>query len=161
MMATQRSEAISEREMVISRTLDAPRERVWEAWTNEEQVVLWWGPNGFRNTSHVMVVGSGGEWRYTMHAADGTDYENRIRYIEVVKPERLVYRHDDGTDNPEESFETTVTFIEREGKTVVTMRAVFASAEVRRRHIEEHGAVEGGNQTLGRLAAFLSGDELP
>ena len=158
MMAAQQAEAVAEREMVISRTLDAPRERVWEAWTTEEQVVQWWGPNGFRNTSHEMDVRPGGTWRYIMHAPDGTDYENRIRYSEVVKPERLVYKHDDGTDNPEESFETTVTFVERDGKTVVTMRAVFASADVRRRHVEEYGAVEGGTQTLNRLAEFLAGE---
>jgi uncharacterized protein YndB with AHSA1/START domain len=107
-----------------------------------------------------MDVRPGGVWSYTMHGPDGTNYPNRVRYIEVVPPERLVYLHDDGTDNPDEQFETTVTFMEREGKTVVTLRALFPTADVRRRHVEEYGAVEGGTQTLGRLARFLA-DEAP
>jgi uncharacterized protein YndB with AHSA1/START domain len=94
-----------------------------------------------------------------MHGPDGTDYPNRVRYIDVVRPERLVYVHDDGSDNAsaaDERFETTVTFTERGGKTVVTLRALFATADVRRRHVEEYGAVEGGTQTLTRLAEFLA-----
>jgi uncharacterized protein YndB with AHSA1/START domain len=159
-MTTQPAESIAEREIVIARTINAARERVWEAFTIEEQVVLWWGPDGFRNTNHEMDVRPGGVWSYTMHGPDGTNYPNRVRYIEVVPPERLVYLHDDGTDNPDEQFETTVTFMEREGKTVVTLRALFPTADVRRRHVEEYGAVEGGTQTLGRLARFLA-DEAP
>jgi uncharacterized protein YndB with AHSA1/START domain len=87
-----------DREIIITRTFDAPRERVWEAWTDPKQVIKWWGPNGFTNTLFEMDVKPGGVWRHMMHGPDGTDYPNKVVYIEVVKPERLVYSHgrDDG-----------------------------------------------------------------
>ena len=157
-MGTKPAEPVAEREMMLSRTLDAPRERVWQAWTQEEQIGQWFGPNGFRTTTREMDVRPGGVWRFVMHGPDGTDYENRVRYVEVVAPERLVYLQDDGTDSVDRQFETTVTFVERDGKTVVTLRALFPSVESRRHHVEEVGAVEGGQQTLGRLAEFLAGE---
>jgi len=56
---------------VILRVFDAPRELVWEAWTNAKHVVNWWGPRGFTTTIEVMDVRPGGEWRLIMHGPDG------------------------------------------------------------------------------------------
>src|SRR6266852_4602923 len=79
-----------DREIVITRLLDAPRELAFQAWTEPQHVAHWWGPNGFTNTIHEMDVRPGGVWRFIMHGPDGTDYKNEIVYVEVVKPERLV-----------------------------------------------------------------------
>ena len=74
----------SEREILLSRVFDAPRNLVWEAWTDPRQVAQWWGPNGFTTTIEVMDVRPGGHWRHVMHGPDGTDYPNDIVFLEVV-----------------------------------------------------------------------------
>src|SRR4051794_29231769 len=81
----------SDREIVFSRVFDAPRELVWKAWTEPHHVTKWWGPNGFTTTIHEMDVRTGGTWHHTMHGPDGTDYPNKSIFVEVVKPERIVY----------------------------------------------------------------------
>jgi uncharacterized protein YndB with AHSA1/START domain len=144
----------ADREIVTARVFDAERELVWEAWTHAEHVGQWWGPNGFRTTTHEMDVRPGGVWRFVMHGPDGVDYPNEIVYREVLKPERLVYLH-----GPVPQFEVTVTFEEREGKTELTMRAVFKTAAERDRVVQESGAIEGAKQTLARLAEFLTRGE--
>lgn len=143
------------REIVITRLFDASREMVWKAWTNPEQIVKWWGPNGFTNTLHEMKVQPGGVWRHTMHGPDGTDYPNKVVYLEVAKPERLVYTHGDDTDAPACQFHVTVTFDEAgEGKTKLTLRMLFETAALRDQYAAA-GATEGGEQTLARLAGHL------
>ena len=153
MTATNASPA-TDREIVITRTFDAPRELVFDAWTDAAHIAEWWGPNGFTTTNYEMDVRAGGVWRFVMHGPDGVDYPNRVDYIEVVRPERLVYRHGDG--DADTGFLATVTFEDRDGKTELTMRTEFASAEERARVIAEHGAIEGGKQTLARLAEYLA-----
>src|SRR3972149_4696907 len=100
----------SEQELILTRIFDAPRELVFEAWTDPKHVAQWWGPNGFTNTIHEMNVRPGGVWRFVMHGPDGVDYPNKIVYDEIVKPERLVYSHVSGP-----KFQTTVTFDEQGG----------------------------------------------
>ncbi len=145
----------SDREIVVTRVLDAPRELVWQAWTEPEHVAQWWGPNGFTNTIQEMDVRPGGVWRLVMHGPDGTDYPNKIVYLEVVNPERLVYDHGDDQVNGL-LFHVTVNFAEQGGKTRVTMRAIFDSAAERDRVVREFGAVEGANQTMDRLRQYLT-----
>lgn len=144
----------SDREIVLTRTLDAPCELVWRAWTEPEHMPAWWGPNGFTTTVHEMEVRPGGVSRYTMHGPDGTDYPNRVRYCEVVRPERLVYDHDDDGAG-ERAFQVTVTFEAVSGGTRVTNRMLFPTAEAREMTVK-FGAVELGYQTLGRLAEYLA-----
>jgi len=145
----------ADREIVIERTVNAPRELVWQAWTEADQIRQWWGPNGFTTTIHAMDVRVGGVWRFIMHGPDGTDYPNRIVYREIVKPERLVYDHDDDNDPPSHSFRSTVTFVVQGCKTKVTLQVVFASVEAREASVK-FGAVEGGEQTLARLDQYLA-----
>jgi uncharacterized protein YndB with AHSA1/START domain len=144
----------ADREIVMSRVLDAPRELVWRAYTEAEHVAQWWGPDGFTNTIHEMEVRPGGVWRFMMHGPDGTDYPNRIDFIEVKKPERLVFWHGDDVPGSPPSFQTTVTFEDIGGKTRLTMRLLFETKEARDR-TGDFGAIEGGKQTLARLAAYL------
>ncbi len=149
----------AEREIVISRLLDAPREMVWAAWTDPKQVVKWWGPKGFTTTIHEMDVRPGGVWRHTMHGPDGTDYPNKSTFIEVKPPELLRYSHGGGKPGDRGvAFEATVTFEKRGGKgeqTQLTMRQVFPSAEMREHVVKTYGAIEGAKQHLGRLSDHL------
>lgn len=147
--------AASDREIVISRVIDAPRDLVWKAWTDAKHLGQWWGPNGFTTTTSKMDFKPGGVWRFVMHGPDGRDYQNRITYLEIVAPERLVQKLDGGEDADPATFHTTVTFAEQNGKTTVTMTAVFPSATERDRVVKEVGAIEGGQQTLGRLAKYV------
>ena len=73
-----------DRELVIEKTLNAPIELVWEAFTNAEHIKNWWGPNGFTNTIFRMEVTEGGVWELVMHGPDGTDYKNKSVYKEIV-----------------------------------------------------------------------------
>lgn len=145
----------SQREMVISRTIAAPRHLVFAVWTDPVHLVRWWGPNGFTTTTHSVSVVPGGVWRFTMHGPDGVDYPNQIDYEEIVTPERLVYSHGTGEPNHPADFRTTVTFEDLGDKTHVTLRARFASTAELQRHMA-FGAVEGGQQTLARLDAHMA-----
>jgi uncharacterized protein YndB with AHSA1/START domain len=147
----------SDREIVITRLFDAPRELAWQAMTDPRHVVQWWGPFGFTTTIQEMDVRPGGVWTHVMHGPDGTDYQNHSVFQEVVYPERIVYSH--GGSKPggsEVGFISTWTFESIEpNKTRVTMRGVFPTAEARDRTVKEYGAIEGGRQTLERLAEHL------
>jgi uncharacterized protein YndB with AHSA1/START domain len=145
----------SDREIVVSRVFDAATVLVFDAWTDKDLVGHWWGPNGFTITTLEMEVKVGGVWKFIMHGPDGVDYPNQIDYLEVVKGERLVYYHGSGEENDPSLFHVTVTFDNQDGKTFLTMRSLFASVEERNKVIE-FGAIEGGKQTLGRLASFLN-----
>jgi uncharacterized protein YndB with AHSA1/START domain len=145
----------ADRELVITRVLDAPPAVVFAAWTAPEQVAHWFGPHGFTLTIQEMDVRPGGVWRFVMHGPDGTDYPNRIVYQEVVPPERLVYLHGP-TDKTAELMHVTITFTERDGRTELTSRMRFATPEERDRMVETAGALEGIQQTLARLGEYLA-----
>jgi uncharacterized protein YndB with AHSA1/START domain len=145
------------REIVMTRVFDAPRELVFEMWTNPKHLVHWWGPRGFTTTIQEMDVRPGGHWRKIMHGPDGANYPNHSVFLEVVRPERLVYTQGGRREGgPSVEFEQTVTFDDVGGKTRVTMRLLFPSAEQRDRVVREFNAIEGGNQTLDRLGERLA-----
>ena len=152
------SENTADREIVISRVFHAPRELVWQAMTDPQHVVNWWGPRGFRTTIERMDLRPGGVWQQVMHGPDGTNYPNKSTFREIVKPERIVYTHAGGRENgPGTSFEATWTFEVVEGnRTRLTLRQVFASPEDRDFIVREFGAIEGGKQTLTRLSEHLA-----
>jgi uncharacterized protein YndB with AHSA1/START domain len=157
-MAAERNDPsdLAARSIITTRLFDAPRELVFEAFTDPQHLAHWWGPNGFTLTVQSMEVRPGGTWRFVMHGPDGTDYENRIVYDEIVRPERLVYHHGGGDDVEPVQFHVTVTFEDEGGKTWLTMRALFPSAAERERVAKKYGAVEGAQQTLARLAEHLA-----
>ena len=149
------------RSIIGTRVFDASRELVWTAWTDPKHLAQWWGPNGFTTTTHKMEVKAGGVWRFVMHGPDGRDYQNKITFIEVVKPERLVYKHGGSGEKEDRglepvSFHVTVIFTAEGGKTRLDMRSVFPSAKARDYVVESYGAVEGMHQTLARLGEYLA-----
>jgi uncharacterized protein YndB with AHSA1/START domain len=141
----------AKRHIVATRLFDAPRELVWKVWTDPKDIVSWWGPKGFTNTIQEMDVRPGGTWRLVMHGPDGTDYPNESVYVEVVKPQLLVYDH---VSHPH--FRFCATFIAEGDQTRVTVRMLFPSAELLDKTAKAFGAVEGLGQTLDRLADHLS-----
>jgi uncharacterized protein YndB with AHSA1/START domain len=143
-------------QMRVTRDFDAPRALVWKALTDPAHVDVWWGPDGFTNTTKKIDVRPGGSWVFVMHGPDGTDYDNAISYKEVVAPERLVYRHGaTEAENPDEDFNTVVTLEDLGGKTRLTMIATFKDVAARDFVIREVGAAEGAMQHLQKLSEHL------
>src|SRR5271163_2427578 len=138
----------SDREIVITRVFDAPRNFLWEVFTNPEHLAQWWGPSGCTNTFQEISVKPGGVWRWVMRWPNGTEYQNEVIFDEVVKPERLVYTY--MSDPPCQNF---TTFIARGEKTEMQFRMVFESAAERDK--KKSGAMYGLTQTLDRLEAYL------
>ena len=153
----RQAESLADRQIVNVRLLDAPRSLVWRVWTDPKHITHWWGPRGFSTTTITMDLRPGGVWRFVMHGPDGTDYGNRVTFLQVEEPERLVFRHE-GTDEAtkEITFITTVTFAAKGEQTEVTLSAEFPSAALRDHVAEKYGAVEGGRQTLERLAEHVA-----
>lgn len=154
MEAFLKEENATDREIVLSRAFDAPRELVFDCFSDPQLITLWWGPRGFMTITDSMEFRPGGVWLYTMHGPDGTEYPNRVVYREISRPERLVYDHGASEDDPAQ-FRVTVTF-EKEGRgTRITMRSLFDSVGARDYVVREYGAIEGGKQTLERLAEIV------
>jgi len=150
------SEDTVDREIVLTRILDAPREQVWQAITNPKHVANWWGPQGFSTTIEEMDVRPGGVWKQIMHGPDGADYPGKSIFTEVVKPERLSFTHAGGKKGePGAHFESTWTFEPQGEKTKLTLRMVFDSAAARDLNVKTYKSIEGGNQTLDRLTNYL------
>jgi uncharacterized protein YndB with AHSA1/START domain len=145
---------VSDREVVISRTIEGPRRLVFEAYTAAEHVARWWGPDGFSVTTRSFEFRPGGEWVFDMHGPGGVEYPNWIRWREIVPPERIVFLYGDRVDDPD-AFVATVTLVERGDVTELTMRSLFNTKEQRDAVVERYGAIERGRETLARLAAYV------
>lgn len=143
-----------ERELVMTRIINAPRVLVFKVWTEAEHMAKWWGPNGFTNTIHSMEVKRGGHIDFIMHGPDGTDYPNYIAYKEVERPSKLCYLHGSVANDPK-AFDVTVTFEDLGQKTEITMKMVFNSREEKDFVVEKYGAIEGNKQTMDRLEKYL------
>lgn len=154
---TPSPEDTADREILVSRIFHAPRELVWQAMTDPEHVIHWWGPRGFTNTIKTMDVRPGGVWELTMHGPDGVNYPNKSVFKEVVKPERIVYSHGGGRENgPGAHFIATWSFDRIDAnQTKLTIHMVFPSAKDRDFVVREFGALEGARQTLERLSEHL------
>ncbi len=143
-------------EIQIVRTYDAPVELVWKVWTDLKHVEKWWGPRGFTLTTKSQELRPGGKWIFTMHAPDGTSFPNIATFREVVKYQKLVYDH--GTSEEQDKlFSVTVTFEEKNGKTVMTMTTAFPieqEAQAAKKFIKD----ANGNSTWDRLAEYLENE---
>jgi uncharacterized protein YndB with AHSA1/START domain/dihydrofolate reductase len=149
-------EDVSEREVIVSRVISAPCERVFEAWTEERHLAMWFGPDGFTTSTRSFEFREGGVWDFTMHGPDGTDYPNWIQWHEIVPPERIRLIHGSGPSDPD-AFESTVSFRALGNATELTLRSEFKTKARRDEVVEKFGAIEGGRQTLGRLAEYVTG----
>ncbi len=154
-MVVDHTPATSDREIVVTRIIEGPRPLVFEAYTDPRHLAQWWGPDGFTTTTRAFEFRPGGVWDFVMHGPDGIDYPNWIEWREIAPPERLVFLHGDRRDDPQ-AFVSTVTLMERDGATEVTMRAVFKTKAQRDEVVERYHAIEGGKQTLGRLAVYVA-----
>jgi uncharacterized protein YndB with AHSA1/START domain len=148
------AQSTADREIVISRVVDAPRELVFEAFTELRHLSQWWGPEGFSTTTRSFEFRVGGEWDFVMHGPDGTDYPEWISWTAITPPARIALVHGERRDDPN-AFESVLTFEPEGAATRIEMRTVFPTKELRDAAVEQHHAIEGGEQTLGNLAAYV------
>ena len=144
-----------DREIVISRLIDAPRELVFAAFTEVRHLSQWWGPRGFSTTTRSFTFREGGVWDFVMHGPDGTDYTEWITFTEIVPPSRIALLHGESDGDPN-AFESVLTFEPAGAATRIEMLTIFPTRELRDEAVEKYHAVEGGEQTLANLAAYVS-----
>jgi uncharacterized protein YndB with AHSA1/START domain len=143
----------SEREIVMRRVFDAPRELVFKAYTDPEAIPQWWGPRAYTTTVDEMDVRPGGVWRFVQHGADGAEHAFNGVYREVAPPERIVSTFEyEGL--PGHVVLDTVTFEERDGKTTLTTRSLFDTVEDRDGMLQS-GMESGAAESMDRLAELL------
>ena len=148
--------ATADREIVISRVIDAPPELVFEAFTEVRHLSQWWGPEGFTTTTRAFEFRVGGEWVFVMHGSDGTDYQEWISWTEIAPPERIALLHGEVRGDPN-AFASVITFTPEGAATRIEMRTLFPTKALRDEAVEKYHAIEGGEQTLGNLAAYVAG----
>ena len=147
---------VAERTMVLQRVIKAPRQVVWGAWMNPETLPRWWGPEGFSCRTKRIDLRAGGEWVFDMIGPDGTVFPNHHRYGEVRADDRIGYTLLWGENGPKHA-DAWVSFEEADGATTVTLGMILSTAA----EFEEakgFGAVELGQQTLGKLARFVGAE---
>ena len=151
-MTNERQERSDDLALVIEREFNASPKRVWNAWTNPDQLREWSAPRGFTVPRGEGDVRPGGKWRATMAKPDGTELHLGGEYRQLVEPDLLVFTHawydENGTPGPETVV--TVTLRERDGKTAMNFRQTgFVSAESR------DGHAEGWGESFDKLAELL------
>lgn len=141
----------ADREIRMSRLLNAPVSLVWQVWTEAEHLKKWWGPNGFSTTINKMDVTENGEWDLIMHGPDGTDYKNKSIFKEVVKHKKIVYEHISAP-----LFLATIEFEARGEKTMLHWHMLFESKEQFIQVVKTFKADEGLKQNIDKLEKYLS-----
>jgi uncharacterized protein YndB with AHSA1/START domain len=142
-------------QIITTRLIAAPRELVWKALTTPEHLQHFWGPDGFTNTFKTYDLRVGGQALFTMHGPDGTDWPNRFIFLTVDPPHLLRYDHDNGGEGPvDHKFLGEVELTDEGGKTRIELRMTESS--IAARDAIAKYAVEGGQQNLDRLAAYVA-----
>ena len=149
------------RELVITRTFDAPRELVFKAWTDPKLMAQWWGPKDFTAPVCTIDLHVGGKYLYCMRSPGGQDFWVTGVYREIVPPERLVmtdsFADAQGNVVPSTHYgmegiplemQVTVTFEEHEGKTKMTLRHAGI--------VQDRGETKGWNESFDKLTAMLA-----
>jgi uncharacterized protein YndB with AHSA1/START domain len=145
----------SDRELEMTRTLDAPRELVFKTMLDPDLIPRWWGPRRYSTIVDKMDVRVGGKWRYANRAADGTEFWFNGEYREIVPPERVVQTFEFEPMAGHISVDTLTLEDIGEGRTRVRVRSVFASKEDRDAVLSS-GMESGANETYDRLAEILA-----
>lgn len=148
-MSNEKSDT-RDRELLVTRLLNAPVDLVWEVFTKAEHIAQWWGPNGFTNTISEMTVEPGGKWNLIMHGPDGTDYKNNIVYREVVRNKKLVFDH---VSTPKHY--TTISFEEQGDKTLLTWHMIFETKEQFLQVIKAFKADGGLIENIEKMVAYI------
>ena len=147
--------ATDDREIVITRMIDAPRELVFDAFSEVRHLSRWWGPDGFSTTTRSFEFHVGGVWDFEMHGPDGVDHQEWITWTEITPPERISLLHGSFRDDPD-AFESYMTFESVDSGTRLVMRAVFPTSEIRDMLVANYHVIEGGQQTLSHLDAYVT-----
>src|SRR3954452_21850864 len=147
--------ATADREIMISRVIGAPRELVFEAFTEVRHLSRWWGLEGFTTTTQSFEFRVGGEWDFVMHGPDETDYTEWISWTEIAPPERITLLHGESRGDPN-AFESVLTFAPAGAAARIEMRTLCPTKELRDEAVEKYHALEGGEQTLSNLAAYVT-----
>ena len=137
------------------RVLPFPPQQVFEAFANPDLLARWWGPDGFTTTTRAFEFRAGGVWDFVMHGPDGTDYQEWIFWTNIAPPERIALLHGESRGDPN-AFESVLTFEPDGAATRIEMRTVFPTRELRDEAVEKYHAIEGGQQTLSNLAAYVA-----
>ena len=141
-----------DREIVVTREFDAPREIVFAAFTEREHIENWWLPKG--STTHEMSVKPGGVWRYSQPSPDGALNPYKVKFIEIDKPARLVYDFAADFENVQ-PVRTSVTLEDQNGKTNVTLQLLFATPADLENALK-YGAIGGAKMALENVADYLA-----
>jgi uncharacterized protein YndB with AHSA1/START domain len=151
---------LADRQVVITRTFDAPPGAVFAAWTNPEQLKIWWGPDQWDLPVCEIDLRPGGTWFYGMRGPQGMESWGKATYEDIVDSKRIVY-NEIWVDRQGEpllgmpTLHVTVTLDDDGGKTKLTMTTVFETPEAKQQ-VLTMGALKGWDQTLDRLAELLS-----
>ena len=144
-----------DREIVLSRVIDARRDVVLMAWTDPKQLPNWFGPAGFNIETKQIDIRVGGLWRFDLIAPDGQRWHSRIQFRRIERPNLIEFDHGEDNDDDPGRFRTTITLDEQgDGKTVITLRQLHPTKAKRDAGIG-FGAVEFGYQTLEKLARHV------
>jgi uncharacterized protein YndB with AHSA1/START domain len=141
-------------ELFISRVINAPRDRVFRAHVDPEQIPKWWGPARYTTIVDKMDPRPGGAWRYLNRDSDGNEYAFYGVYHEIVEPVRITWTFEFEGAPGHVSLET-ITFEEQDGKTLLKVHAVYQSVEARDAMIGA-GMTEGLAETWDRLEALVT-----
>ncbi len=154
-MSVTELQGLPANELGFTRVINAPRSLVFDAWTNPESVIKWWGPDGFTTTVRTINIAEGGSWDYDMVGPDGTLYPNLIQYREIEAPQHLSYHHSEGNVDDPSAFDVTVTFEEWKEMTKITIRMKFQSAEIAET-MREFGNSETFDNITSKLEDFVA-----
>lgn len=144
----------ADREILLSRIINAPREMVFKMWIDPKHLAQWWGPDGFTNPVCEVDPRPGGPLRIDMRGPDGTVFPMKGVFHEIDAPERLVFTssaHEDENGNPQLEVLNTVTFANQGGKTKLTVKAVVVKS-VPAAAPAIAGMEKGWGESLERLA---------
>ena len=144
----------SDREVVTERVFDAPRDRVYAAFTDPELIPQWWGLRGTTTVVDKLDVRPGGAWRFVERNSDGSENGFRGTFREVTPPESLVYTFE-WEGMPGHVVVDTVTFEDLDGRTKVTNISLFHTTEERDGMLES-GMEKGLNESYGQLDELLA-----
>lgn len=152
-MSTEPSSAAAAdpRDIVSSRLLDATPAQVFQACARPERLARWWGPRGFTSSFHAFEFRPGGDWRFTMHGPDGTDYPNHNRFVEIREPERIVIEH---LAQPHHFVATLTLEAQGTGQTRLGFHMRFDTVQERERVAAY--VIPANEQNLDRLQAELA-----